>query len=88
MPIPKFLTRTKTHVRCGSPYCDWGTPLPGFSESEWDRCRHEIPEHCIERQWARFQRYRTGRLARPGGAHADVAGLTTAAGRSAITLTR
>jgi hypothetical protein len=49
MTVPKTLSRTKTHVRCGSPDCDWGTPMPGFSESEWDRCRHEFRKHCIKR---------------------------------------
>jgi hypothetical protein len=47
MPVPKTLSRTKSHVRCGSPDCDWGTPMPGFSEGELDRCRHEFREHCI-----------------------------------------
>jgi hypothetical protein len=23
--------------------------MPGFSEGEWDRCRDEFREHCIER---------------------------------------
>ena len=49
MTVAKSLTRTKTHVRCGSPDCDWGTPLPRFSEGAFDRCRHEFREHCIER---------------------------------------
>ncbi len=50
MPIPKFLTRAKTYIRCGSPDRDWGTPMPGFSEGELDRCRDEFREHCIERR--------------------------------------
>jgi hypothetical protein len=49
MTIPKILSRTKTHVRCGSPDCDWGTPMPGFSEGELDRCRDDFRKHCIER---------------------------------------
>ncbi len=49
MTVPTMLSRTKTHVRCGSPDCDWGTPMPGFKEGELDRCRHEFREHCIER---------------------------------------
>jgi hypothetical protein len=36
MTATKPLSRTKTHVRCGSPDCDWGTPMPGFSECELD----------------------------------------------------
>jgi hypothetical protein len=46
MTVPSSLTHTKTHVRCRS---DWGTPLSGFSESEWGRCRHAFREHCIKR---------------------------------------
>ena len=49
MPFPKPLPRTKTHVRCGTPDCDWGTPLPDFSEEQMDRCRDEFREHCIKR---------------------------------------
>jgi hypothetical protein len=49
MNSTKLLPRLKTHVRCGHPDCDWGTPMPGFSEGEVDRCRHEFREHCIER---------------------------------------
>jgi hypothetical protein len=49
MPALQSLARTKTHVRCGTPDCDWGTPLSGFSEDELDRCRHEFREHCVDR---------------------------------------
>jgi hypothetical protein len=49
MIAPKSLTGTTTHVRCGTPHCDWGTPMPGFSEGELDRWRDEFREHCIER---------------------------------------
>lgn len=49
MTVPKTLSRIKTRVRCGSPDCDWGTPISDFSERELDRCRHEFREHCIER---------------------------------------
>ena len=45
----KPLKRSKTHVRCGSPDCDWGTPMPGLSEGELNRCRREFREHCVER---------------------------------------
>jgi hypothetical protein len=38
----------KTHVRCGTPDCDWGTPLPS-NEDQLSRCRVEFREHCIER---------------------------------------
>jgi hypothetical protein len=48
MIVAKSPTRT-AHVRCGSPDCDWRTPQSGFSEGEFDRCRHEFREHCIER---------------------------------------
>jgi len=49
MPIPKTLSHAKTHVRCGTPDCDWGTPLPGFGEGDLDRCCREFREHCIGR---------------------------------------
>ena len=49
MTVPKTLSRTKTHVRCGTPDCDWGTPMPSFSEGALDRYRHEFRENCIVR---------------------------------------
>ena len=49
MTDPEPLISAKTHVRCGSPDCDWGTPLSSFSESELSRCRRQFREHCIER---------------------------------------
>ena len=42
MPQP---TRSKTHVRCGTPDCDWGAPLSSLSDGQLDQFR----EHCIER---------------------------------------
>jgi hypothetical protein len=39
---------SKTHVRCGTPDCDWGTPLPS-NEDQLSRCHQEFREHCIER---------------------------------------
>lgn len=39
---------SKTHIRCGTPDCDWGTPLPS-KEDQLIRCREESREHCIER---------------------------------------
>ena len=47
MTVSSSLTRARTHIRCGTPDCDWGTPRPGFGEGKWDRCRHEFREHCI-----------------------------------------
>ena len=46
MILTKPRPRTKTHVRCGSPDCDWGTPLSTFSERQ---LRREFREHCIKR---------------------------------------
>jgi hypothetical protein len=43
------IARTRTSMRCGSPDCDWGSPLSSFSESQWSRCRRKFREHCIER---------------------------------------
>jgi hypothetical protein len=45
MTRPRSLSRTKTHVRCGSPDCDWGAPLSRLSDGHLDQFR----EHCIER---------------------------------------
>jgi hypothetical protein len=39
-------SRTETYVRCGTPDCDWGTPL---AESQLSRCRREFREHGIQR---------------------------------------
>jgi hypothetical protein len=36
-------------VRCGTSDCDWGTPLPSFSEDQRSRYHREFREHCIER---------------------------------------
>jgi hypothetical protein len=49
MAYPRLLTRTKTHVRCGTPDCDWGTPLSSFSAGQLSRCRRQFRKHCIER---------------------------------------
>jgi hypothetical protein len=49
MTVPKTLSRTKTHVRCGTLDCDCGTPMPSFSEGELDRCHREFRQHCIVR---------------------------------------
>jgi hypothetical protein len=49
MTDPELLASAKTHVRCGTPDCDWGTPLSNFSEPEVSRCRRQFREHCIER---------------------------------------
>jgi hypothetical protein len=49
MSVPRTPSRNKTHVRCGTPGCDWGTPLTRFNESEMDRGRREFREHCIGR---------------------------------------
>jgi hypothetical protein len=47
MSVLRTLSRTKAHVRCGSPDCDWGTLPPSFSEV--DRYLREFREHCIQR---------------------------------------
>jgi len=49
MTILKAMAPAKTRLRCGIPDCDWGTPLPGFSDWQWSRCRRQFREHCIER---------------------------------------
>jgi hypothetical protein len=45
---PRRVTHNKPHVRCGSPDCDWGTPMPDISERQLSQCRR-FREHCIER---------------------------------------
>jgi hypothetical protein len=45
MTDPKQLTSIKTHVRYGTPDCDWGAPLSSLSDGHLDQFR----EHCIER---------------------------------------
>jgi hypothetical protein len=37
MLVTKTISRNKTHVRCGTPDCDWGTPLTSFGKSELRR---------------------------------------------------
>ena len=49
MIAPRPLSRTKTHVRCGTPDCDWGTPVSSLNAGELDRCRDEFRKHCIAR---------------------------------------
>ncbi len=45
----RSLSFTTTHIRCGSPDCDWGTPVPSLDPSQLSRCRREFREHRIER---------------------------------------
>jgi len=45
----KPFSRTKAHVRCGSPDCDWGTPVSSLGTDQYSRCCREFREHCIER---------------------------------------
>lgn len=49
MTDPKTRASAKTHIRCATPDCDWGTPFSSLSANEIDRCRGEFREHCIER---------------------------------------
>jgi hypothetical protein len=41
------LARTRTHVRCGTPDCDWGIPFAGFELLGLHR--EQFREHCIQR---------------------------------------
>jgi hypothetical protein len=43
------LASARTHVRCGTPDCDWGAPLFNLSEPEVSRCRRQFRAHCVER---------------------------------------
>jgi hypothetical protein len=49
MPNLRPLANTKTHIRCGTPDCDWGIPVVDLSEQELSRCRRSFRKHCIER---------------------------------------
>jgi hypothetical protein len=49
MSSTKPLPRSKTHVRCGHPDCDWGTPFTGFEKEEMDRSIDLFRMHCIHR---------------------------------------
>ena len=48
MTVPKPSASARTHVRCGTPDCDWGAPLSSFDASQVDECRRRFREHCIE----------------------------------------
>lgn len=43
------LKMQSSHIRCGSPDCDWGVPFCGFTEYQLDLDRAEFRDHCIER---------------------------------------
>src|SRR5580658_8853037 len=49
LSVGGWMIASKTHVRCGTPDCDWGTPLPSFGEDQLSRCRREFREHGVER---------------------------------------
>ena len=36
-------------IRCGTPDCDWGFPLPDLAPWRVETCYDEFREHCIER---------------------------------------
>jgi hypothetical protein len=39
-------------IRCATPDCDWGHPMPSISswdESDTDKCRDAFRQHCVER---------------------------------------
>jgi len=38
-----------TIIRCGTPDCDWGFPLPDMAAWRVERCYDEFAEHCVER---------------------------------------
>lgn len=37
-----------THLRCGTPDCDWGTPIGPAGPEQWERCYEAFRVHCIE----------------------------------------
>lgn len=40
-------------IRCATPDCDWGYPMPSSSDPDWqiyfEKCKRSFREHCIER---------------------------------------
>ena len=61
MTHPKPVAPAKTHLRCATPDCEWGTLVPSWGAGEIDRCRGKFREHCIERHG--LDPNDTGRLA-------------------------
>jgi hypothetical protein len=49
MTVASSLTRTKTHIRCGSPDCDWGLRCPVSAKANGTGAGTKFREHCIER---------------------------------------
>jgi hypothetical protein len=47
--MPNSGPLTCVNIRCGTPDCDWGTPVLALDADELDRCRAQFREHCIER---------------------------------------
>jgi hypothetical protein len=37
------------HIRCGTPDCDWGFPIPDLTERHLDACYTVFRPHCIAR---------------------------------------
>jgi len=73
MTVPKTLSWTKTHVRCGTPDCDWGTPMPSFSEGRIGPMPSRIPAALYRAPWPGSKGRRTNLLVRPEDAYADTA---------------
>ena len=46
---PSTACQYKTHMRCGTPDCDWGIPVLDLSQQEVSRCGRSFRKHCIER---------------------------------------
>src|SRR4029077_19978897 len=42
MPNLRPIVRTKTHIRCGTPDCDWGIPVLDLSQQEVSRSRRSF----------------------------------------------
>jgi hypothetical protein len=36
-------------IRCGTPDCDWGFPMPDLSEPSFDACYADFQKHCVQR---------------------------------------
>ena len=40
-------TGCKLIIRCGTPDCEWGLPMPDFGEMAFEVCYYSFREHCV-----------------------------------------
>ena len=48
-PYPSQMkTRFQLAIRCGTPDCDWGFPMPNLGELALKCCYSAFQQHCVE----------------------------------------